>query len=266
MKYSLLTFTALSLQISQAAIISHWEMNETSGNIADSSGNGISGTPSATGLTYGLSSVAAGTYGLISVSASDEANFGSAIAFDRSASGFFDIGAPGSIESLAEPGPTGQFSVTAWVNAAVGASSSHRVFSTGNGGVSGWAAGLSNVDQVILTTNGVKDMRSSNAPSSNGVWQHVAWTWNDGATEIFINGTSVFTDSSGFNDETSTNFRIGGNPNGVDMFNGLMDDVRIYDVALDQAGVIASATPIPEPSSTALLGLGALTLIFRRRK
>lgn len=266
MKLALLFLSGFSLQISQAAVVSHWQMNEASGIIADSSGNGISGTPSAAGLTYGQPSVAQGTYGSIAVSATDAANFGTAIAFNRSQSGSFDVGNPSLIGSLAEAGPTGQFSVTAWVNANIGSNSSYRVFSTGNGGVSGWAAGLSNVDQVILTTNGIKDMRSANAPSANNVWQHVAWTWNAGAVEIFVNGVSVFTDSSGFNNETASNYRIGGNPNGQDMFNGLMDDVKIHNIALDQAGVIASATPVPEPSSTALLGLGGLALILRRKK
>lgn len=261
----LLLSAGICFQSSSAMVIAHWGMNESSGVIVDSSGNGIDGTPSVAGLTYSQASVTAGTYGMITVSAIDAANFGTAIGFDRAASGSFEVGAPSLIGDLAEAGPSGQFTVMAWVYANVESSTRARVFSTGNSGLNGWSAGLANVDQVILTTNGVKDMMSENAPANNDGWQHVAWAWNAGAVEVFVNGVSVFTDSSGFNNETSANYRIGGNPNGTDYFNGLMDEVKIYNVALDQAGVIAAAVPIPEPSMLGLLGSLGLALFSRRR-
>jgi hypothetical protein len=55
-----------------------------------------------------------------------------------------------------------------------------------------------------------------------------------------------------------------------DPYNGgaisaIFDDVRIYDTALTQVEIEQIAA-VPEPSSTALLGLGGLALILRRKK
>ncbi len=47
-------------------------------------------------------------------------------------------------------------------------------------------------------------------------------------------------------------------------FVGLIDDVSIYDEALSLSSL--NALTVPEPSSTALLGLGGLALILRRRR
>ena len=47
-------------------------------------------------------------------------------------------------------------------------------------------------------------------------------------------------------------------------FNGLIDDVKMFDTALDAAGVSAAAQ-IPEPSSLGLLALAGLSFLRRRR-
>lgn len=101
---------------SHAAVVAHWNMDESSGVIADSSGNDLAGTPSAAGLAYSHASVPDGTYGLITVTASDAVNFGSSIQFTRAESGRFSIEAAPVISGLAEAGPSGAFTVTAWVN------------------------------------------------------------------------------------------------------------------------------------------------------
>jgi hypothetical protein len=48
---------------------------------------------------------------------------------------------------------------------------------------------------------------------------------------------------------------------------GLMDDLAIWDVALnvDEIQALAAGGPVPEPATIMLLGLGALTLIRRKR-
>lgn len=235
--------------VSHSALVAGWNMNETTGTIADSSGNNLTGTPTPyalahNGLAYGQSSVAVGNYGAITVTPKDAAKFGTSIQFIRDGSGMFQIGNPAVIGDLAGSGPTGTFTVMAWVNANVVASSNQRIFATGPS--NGWGAGLSNVDQVLFTTFGVADQRSNTAPSANNVWQHVAYVWNAGTLEVFINGVSKFTSSSGYNDETNAQFGIGGNGNGGDHFNGRMDELKVFNSALSQSEIVAAALPPAE--------------------
>lgn len=60
----------------------------------------------------------------------------------------------------------------------------------------------------------------------------------------------------------TSDFRLGSYNGGSSEFNGIMDQFRVSDTALTPAEFLA----VPEPSSTALLGLGGLALILRRRK
>lgn len=86
----------------------------------------------------------------------------------------------------------------------------------------------------------------------------------------YIDGTLIYTDTnaaianlgamlSGTND-----FRTGAyNTTDADAFSGIQDHYRISDVALTTDQFLSA---VPEPSSAALLSLGGLALILRRRK
>jgi hypothetical protein len=243
----LLTFLLAAQSVSHSELVAEWRMNEPTGSIEDYSGNDLTGVPTAValannGLAYHQPSVPAGTYGAITLSAIDAAKLGTSIHFTRTASGMFQVGNPGVIANLASPGPSGTFTLMAWVHAQVSQSQNQRIFATGN--PNGWGAGLSNVDQVVFTTFGVLDMRSTNQPSANNVWQHVAYVWNAGTVEVFVNGVSKHTAvSPNFNDETRTRFGIGGNAEGGDHFNGRIEDLKIFDTAMTKEEIIAAANP-----------------------
>lgn len=270
LKYTALIGAALlAANSTHAALVARWNMDEASGNLADSSGNNLTAAASGTGLTYAQGSVGAGTYGNITLSSSQASAFGTSINFTRSQSGYATLsGQPAVIDSLAEPGPSGSFTVMAWVNpVSLPSNTTYRVFATGATG--GWGLGVANVDRLRFTTFGQADFGSTGTPVQSGVWQHIAVTFVNGAVSMYHNGQLIGSTpaSSGFTEENvANNFVIGGNSNLTsDLFNGRMDEVRIYDSALTQQEIISAAT-VPEPSATALLGLGSLALLLRRRR
>lgn len=73
-----------------------------------------------------------------------------------------------------------------------------------------------------------------------GSWYHVAATWqkSDGAMKLYINGSLVDSTTGSLNDRISTNVRFGVLLSGVNAYyNGYMDDIRTFDVALDLSQV-----------------------------
>ena len=71
-------------------------------------------------------------------------------------------------------------------------------------------------------------------------WYHLALTWDGGNYAVYVNGAELATGEYAGLDTLNTVMDIGndGNADGrTEMFNGLLDDVRIYDVALPAAEI-----------------------------
>lgn len=94
-------------------------------------------------------------------------------------------------------------------------------------------------------------------------WTHVVFTWEAGAEQLYVNGAPVGSSSNqtpalnaGFLDN---NIVFGLAPGYGGRYQGLLDEISLYDNHLTQADVTALYN-IPEPASLGLLGLGALAL------
>ena len=74
-------------------------------------------------------------------------------------------------------------------------------------------------------------------PISTGVWNDVAWTYDQSAMRLYWNGSLVATHLIGANAiaQSSSNFQIGGVDNPKVYFSGLIDEVSVYNVALSAA-------------------------------
>ena len=97
---------------------------------------------------------------------------------------------------------------------------------------------------------------------------HYAFTWEHGAgnyvkVQLYRDGEKIGPDIDAFDWVGPGALLIGGG-GGNHGGNGIYDDFRIYDHVLTSAEV--QALLVPEPSSVALLGLGGVALLLRRRK
>ena len=109
---------------------------------------------------------------------------------------------------------------------------------------------------------------------ADGKFHHVAGTYDPTVAQIklYVDGvleaTNTFAGSAGWvvGDsiiQSTRNWNIGrDSKNTSRLFTGSIDDIRIYNEALSAEAVMAL---VPEPATMALLGLGGLALLRRRR-
>ncbi len=106
------------------------------------------------------------------------------------------------------------------------------------------------------------------SPLTNNEWAHLAGTWDGQALKLYINGALVSTQAATSNALTSTGvLRIGAMPGGQ-YFDGLIDEVRVYNRALSQQEVetdknlavsVQTQSPLGEPVATTTYGYSATT-------
>ena len=110
----------------------------------------------------------------------------------------------------------------------------------------------------------------SNAAVNIGEWIHVAATLSGTSASIYLNGILDNTGIVGVPTSFSADQFIGqsttpGNP--AYHYDGLLDDIRIYNHALSQAEIQQHATfSVSEPVSLVMLGIDLFGLGFNRRK
>ncbi|MGJ8658196.1 MAG: LamG domain-containing protein, partial [Akkermansiaceae bacterium] len=116
----------------------------------------------------------------------------------------------------------------------------------------------------------VKGYGSPNIVSDlvDGNWHLVTMTYDQSTTTLAVYFDGVLIDentSSGtFASGAAYDLGFGARADGSRGENTLIDSIQYYNTALSASEVAALA--VPEPSSAALLGLGGLALIIRRRK
>ncbi len=108
----------------------------------------------------------------------------------------------------------------------------------------------------------------SDTSIDDGLFHHFAVVNNQSAnlTSLFIDGTLFGT--AGYRSGANNPFTIGAAAsNGSWGWSGKIDDIQIYDTALDQNAIsnLANST-VPEPSIIALLGIGITGLGLLRKK
>lgn len=252
---------------SQAALVAHYRFDEAAN--ATVAANALGGD--------------AGTVG-INVTTGQTGISGNAYLFnsDASVDGIVSMGNASFLQSL---GNTNQVTFSAWINTTDTVGNRNVAVFAGNTALQnsytdmGMAAGIVNpVGQATArnrpTGNGT-EIFSGTTLVNDGEWHHLAMTVDPTASLISLYVDGVFASSTtlGVADLPDYNVfeigRLGRGGSKVDPFQGLIDDVQVYDQVLAPEQIqFLFANPgqaIPEPSALALTGLGFLALIRRKR-
>lgn len=240
------TQSQVAYDYNRGAPVGHWQFDECSGTTAyDASGNGNNGT-----ITIGAS----GTYtsaGNCQSSSSSHAWYGgvagklnSSLAFDGT-DDYVDLGNSSTLN------PTGEMSITAWINLPVlPVSSGIETWVVGRDEAGGRAyafgveryepqAGVAGLD-LQINGNATIDSTLATRLNSANTWYHIAATGSPSAGwKIYLDGKEVGSAAWVAPNSVSTNTNIGrrtysGN-NGY--FPGLIDDVRMYNYALSASQI-----------------------------
>jgi hypothetical protein len=171
-----------------------------------------------------------------------------------------DVGTGGTYDLFNFPG---NFSIAAWVNLRSwgGCWGNVIVGKRGEGGVGWQLRRFGCDDRFSFTTRGMGNddyPRSNLAPAMNQ-WYHLVAVRDCAEKRLYING--VLDSAAGVNwarvNPCPHNVYIGARANGGNtgpeaFFNGMIDDVRIYDYALDLGQVrnLAGYTPTPDIKDT----------------
>ena len=202
-------------------LVAAYAFNEASGiTTADISGNNNTGT-----LTNGPTRTAAG-------------KFGAAVSFDG-------VNDHVLVPASASLNLTTAMTLEAWVNPSVTLSSWKAIlqkeqdayFLTASSDQNQPASGFT------LSTGACCTITKATAALVPNTWTHVAATYDGTQLRMYINGMPVSsTPDTGTIQTTTTPLRIGGNTYGSEFFQGLIDEVRIYNRALTQAEIQTDMT------------------------
>jgi hypothetical protein len=212
-------------------LVAAYGFNQGSGTtVTDSSGNGLTGTIQGATWTTG-------------------GKYGNALSFNGTNS-YVDVGNPTLLQM------TGSMTWSAWVKAAANPADDGQIVSKANSG-NGWQ--LKTSPDTGPHTFGVKVTGSSNSAAQRysttvrqlNVWYHVAGVYNASARtlDIYVNGVldnGVLVGTVPTSQATNNvNVNIGRRTGGF-YFNGIIDEVRIYNRALSAAEIQADMnTPLP---------------------
>ncbi|MDD5555573.1 MAG: LamG domain-containing protein [Candidatus Paceibacterota bacterium] len=217
-------------------LVSEWRMDDASGTTAQDHWGANPGTWFGAG---------GGTYTSPSWRTASECVSGGCLAFD----GTDDYVNCGSGASLNIIGP---LTISVWVKPSLLAGDNRRV--AGKGTTDSYEIGLDNNGyprfDVDFATSGLQSIIGTTAISLNS-WHHIVGTYNSSTMKLYYDGAVTGTPVSMSESITvsSTDFLIGKrSSHNDDWFNGLIDDVRIYNAAI----------PISQIQQNYYLGLNKL--------
>lgn len=224
--------STLSRAPNNLGLVGYWSFNEGTGTVAgDYSGYKNAGSISGTGAVW------------------TDGKFGKALNFANGTLGM-------EVDSAAKVISTGSFTISAWVKFSAGyntesaeefvfrmgdASSDNDIIMSFGSGTSGGTSGAANI--IHYNTSGWVSAPSNKRSWDANTWYHIVGTFSTtNGSVIYVNGISDGTNSDTVarGPNHSTLLAIGAaESNGLHLFLGTIDDVRIYNRELSAAEVQA---------------------------
>jgi hypothetical protein len=220
-------------------LVAAYGMNEGAGtSVSDSSGQSHTGTAVGTSWVdgkYGKALSFNGTSSLVTVADTPALRLGNAL----------------TLSAWAKPATVTNWRSLITKNLAARQGASYALYAsngTSNGNTpSGWLETGGQVKQVGGVT-----------PLAADAWTHVAITYDGSTARLYVNGTLVAeVPVTGALDQDGGALTIGGNTAWGEFFSGPIDEVRIYNRALDATQIqadlntpVGASGPIPTPSPT----------------
>ena len=250
---ALLLLLILATCSAEAVIVASWRQDEISGNLIDETRVNPEATPVGT-PTYANPGVPNGTYGSIVVGSAQ----GTSIGYGPSATDAYFVAGDDNNNPVMNIDSAGQLTAMGWMRPETPTqttSFTYRMIGTGSnaGADGGWGLGVRftitggvRTPFVRFTAYGVIDKDSTPITVSFGEWIHIAATYDNGITSLYLNGDflSTHADFRLFtNDSTNNRQVIGGRLGGSnnEQTGGLLDGVRVYDSILSVEEIRAAA-------------------------
>ena len=202
-------------------LVATYSFDDGAGTVlSDSSGNGHNGTISGASWTAG--------------------HDGGALSFDGTSSSV-DLGALGTFYQSG-------FTLEAWVKKQSSKKDVAVLGSWNGGGPMLWVDHINGDNQLVMNS-GMSNYLDSGQTPAIGQWQYLTATFDGSTARYYIDGTQVASRSVGYPIGSSNVWRIGAYASpATGFFDGLIDDVRVYDRALSAAEVQTDMTLPVAPS------------------
>lgn len=209
----------------------------------------------------GVNQSNAGTYNLASVGSPNIA--GGSFLSDGTANNYLQVAGPG--------GQT-DFTVSLWAYTEIADQGAFKgLFSNNSASNADFSWQIDSTDGNFVFRSAVSGPALVLGSVTTGTWNHIMLQKSGGSdASLFLNGNLI--DNIGFNPGGLQNFRVGINRNSNRAFEGILDNIRIYDdstqevAALFREGPGINAVPVPTPAPLLLLAAGLLGMAALRRR